>query len=92
MSGRQAKPVTGLQLYYFSSCPYCLFVRLAMLWWGLKISLKDTLFEPGNSAELIAGGGKDQVPCLRIENEDGEVRWLYESIDIVRYFKANLVS
>jgi glutathione S-transferase len=63
-----------------------------MMWWGLKIPLKDTLFEPGNSAELIAGGGKDQVPCLRIENEDGEVRWLYESIDIVRYLKANLVT
>jgi glutathione S-transferase len=50
------------------------------------------LFEPGNSADLIAGGGKDQVPCLRIENDDGDVRWLYESIDIVRYLKAHLVT
>jgi len=63
-----------------------------MLWWGLKIPLRDILFEPGNSVDLIAGGGKDQVPCLRIENEDGDVRWLYESIDIVRYLKANLVT
>ncbi len=63
-----------------------------MLWWGLKIPLKDILFEPANSADLIAGGGKNQVPCLRIKNEDGEVRWLYESIDIVRYLKANLVT
>jgi glutaredoxin 2 len=63
-----------------------------MLWWGIKIPLKDILFESGNSDNLIAGGGKNQVPCLRIENEDGDVRWLYESIDIVRYLKANLVT
>jgi glutathione S-transferase len=63
-----------------------------MLWWGIKIPLKDILFEAGNSDDLIAGGGKNQVPCLRIENEDGVVRWLYESIDIVRYLKANLVT
>lgn len=92
MLARQIKPVTGYQLYYFSTCPYCIFVRLAMLWWGLKIPLKDILFEPGNGADLIAGGGKGQVPCLRIENDDGDVRWLYESIDIVRYLKANLLS
>jgi glutathione S-transferase len=87
----KGKVITGHQLYYFSSCPYCLFVRLAMLWWGLKIPLKDIMFNPGNSADLIAGGGKSQVPCLRIENEGGDVRWLYESIDIVRYFKTKLV-
>ena len=63
-----------------------------MLWWGLKIPLKEILFEPRNSADLIAGGGKNQVPCLRIENEGGDVRWLYESIDIVRYIKTNLVA
>jgi glutaredoxin 2 len=88
----QFKPITGHQLYYFSTCPYCVFVRLAMIWWGLKIPLKNILFDSANSADLIAGGGKDQVPCLRIENEDGDVRWLYESIDIVRYLKASLAA
>ena len=28
-------------------------------------------------AELIAGGGKKQVPCLRIEDTGG-TRWMYE--------------
>jgi glutathione S-transferase len=89
---RKGKVITGHQLFYFSTCPYCLFVRLAMLWWGLKIPLKDILFNTGNNADLIAGGGKSQVPCLRIENEGGDVRWLYESIDIVRYLKTRLVT
>jgi glutathione S-transferase len=43
--------------------------------------------EAGRRAELIAGGGKGQVPCLRIETDDGNVRWLYESADIIAYLR-----
>jgi glutathione S-transferase len=25
------------------------------------------------------------VPCLRIESEEGEVKWMYESMDIMGY-------
>ena len=75
------------QLYYFSACPYCIVVRLALWWLGLKIPLKNILGDFKNSSELIAGGGKNQVPCLRIENGDGDVQWMYESIDIIRYLK-----
>lgn len=38
--------------------------------------------------ELVRGGGKTQVPCLRIENETGDVQWMYESDDIIQYLKA----
>jgi glutathione S-transferase len=58
---------------------------------GLKITLKDVLSQPENSAELIAGGGKMQVPCLRVENVDGDTRWLYESSEIIHYLKTDLV-
>jgi glutathione S-transferase len=34
---------------------------------------------------LMAGGGKTQVPCLRIEHANGDVEWMYESDDIIRY-------
>ena len=54
--------------------------------------LKDIVFQPGNNIDLIAGGGKSQVPCLRIENEAGNVRWMYESIDIIRYLKTELAG
>jgi len=50
------------------------------------------MFNARNNADLIAGGGKSQVPCLRIETENGDVRWLYESIDIVRYLKTHLLN
>jgi glutathione S-transferase len=87
-----AKQVEGHQLYYFSTCPYCIIVRLALWWLGLKMPLKDILSQPGNSADLIAGGGKSQVPCLRIEKESGEVRWMYESAEIIRYLKTELAA
>ena len=50
--------------------------------------LRDILSQPGYNAELIAGGGKNQVPCLRIEDDEGGVRWMYESIEIIQYLKT----
>jgi len=52
--------------------------------------LKDILSQPVNNAVLIAGGGKSQVPCLRIEDDKGEVRWMYESLEIIKYLKTEL--
>jgi glutathione S-transferase len=87
-----AKQVEGHQLYYFSTCPYCVIVRLALWWLGLKIPLKDILSRPENRADLIAGGGKSQVPCLRIEKECGDILWMYESVEIIRYLKMELAA
>ena len=87
MAGKESQIVEH-QLYYFSTCPYCIFVRLALWWFDLKIPLKDIMFHSTNNADLIAGGGKSQVPCLRIESDNGNVRWMYESMDIVRYLKS----
>lgn len=67
-------------------------VRLALWWLGLKVPLRDVMFHSEHNAELVAGGGKGQVPCLRIENAGGEVRWMYESIDIISYLKGGLTS
>jgi len=87
---KKEQRIEGHQLYYFSSCPYCIMVRFALWWLRLKIPLKDIVFQAGNNIDLIAGGGKSQVPCLRIESEAGNVRWMYESIDIIRYLKTEL--
>ena len=81
------KQIEGHQLYCYSTCFYCVAVRLAIWRLGFKIPLKDILSQPGNNAELIAGGGKSQVPCLCVENEGGGVRWIYETTEIIRYLK-----
>jgi len=52
---------------------------------------KDRDLELRNTSEgthaqaLMQGGGKTQVPCLRIEQADGSVEWMYESSDIINY-------
>ncbi|SMF30040.1 Glutathione S-transferase [Alteromonadaceae bacterium Bs31] len=89
---KNEKPLQRHDLYYFSTCPYCIFVRLALWWLGLKIPLKDIVLSAKNKADLIAGGGKSQVPCLRIENHNGDIVWLYESVDIVRYLKSKQIK
>lgn len=85
---KTGKQIEGHQLYYFSGCPYCIIVRLTLWWLGLKMHLRDILSQPANNAELVAGGGKSQVPCLRIEDDEGGVRWMYESIEIIQYLKT----
>lgn len=39
---------------------------------GLNIELRDAKNDPRWEQELIEQGGKRQVPCLRINNEDGK--------------------
>jgi glutathione S-transferase len=37
---------------------------------------------------LVREGGRHKVPCLRIENADKSVEWLYESSDIIARLKS----
>lgn len=86
MSRERRRP-DGLHLYYFSTCPYCIKVRIALWLMKIKVPLRNTATNKAYREELIAGGGKKQVPCLRIERDNGEVEWLYESSDIIRYLR-----
>ena len=43
--------------------------------------------DKSNAQALMQGGGKTQVPCLRIEQADGSVEWMYESNDIIEYLR-----
>lgn len=81
------KNTQGLALYHFETCPYCQKVRRAIAERGLKIELRDTRQNPAFREEQINGGGKGQVPCLRIEKA-GEVAWMYESDAIIDYINS----
>ena len=50
----------------------------------LDIELRSTS-ERQHAIDLMNGGGKTQVPCLRIESPEGDVQWMYESDDIIAY-------
>lgn len=74
-----------LKLYQFEGCPFCVKVRRHIKRVGLSIEYRDILKNPAWEQEMIQGGGQRQVPCLRIEKDDGSVQWLYESSEINRY-------
>jgi glutathione S-transferase len=54
--------------------------------------MRDIKRDPARRDELVAGGGKKQVPCLRIAEADGGVRWLYESREISRYLRQRFAA
>jgi glutaredoxin len=81
-----------LALYQFRSCPFCVKVRRKISQLSLKIELKDVLTSQQAHDELMAGGGAYQVPCLRIQDEQGQVRWLYESSDINQWLTDSFVN
>ena len=51
---------------------------------SINIELRDIMNDELARQELLQGGGKAVVPCLRIKNGES-VDWLYESMDIIRY-------
>jgi glutaredoxin len=74
----------GLSLYQLYACPFCVKTRRALHRLNITIDIRDIGKQIGYRQELEQQGGRVMVPCLRIE-EQGEVRWLYESGDIARY-------
>jgi glutaredoxin len=79
--------LSKLSLYQFKLCPFCIKVRRVMHKLNLPIETKDAKNDPEAREQLLSQGGKIKVPCLRIE-ENGEVKWLYESSDINRYLST----
>lgn len=85
---KSPRRLDGHDLYHFNTCPFCIKVRVAMWGMGIEMPLRNIKSIPEYKAELIEGGGKKQVPCLRIEDDQGGVQWLYESNDIIRYLRT----
>lgn len=87
-----------LALYYSPTCPYCLRVFNVLDELGYTpdlagagaggIALRDKTANQQFAQDLLTGGGKKTVPCLRIEH-NGEVKWQYESLDIIAFLQDN---
>ncbi|WP_456417999.1 glutaredoxin family protein [Thiolapillus sp.] len=77
----------NMAIYQYAACPFCVKTRRAIRRLGLNIELRDAKNDPEYRRELEQQGGKQQVPCLRIETEDGDITWLYESSEIIAYLQ-----
>lgn len=72
-------------LYYSKYCYFCQKVLISLSDKSeLDLELRNTS-DRQHHTDLINGGGKTQVPCLRIDDGSGNVQWMYESDDIIRY-------
>ncbi|HCW21844.1 glutathione S-transferase N-terminal domain-containing protein [Achromobacter sp.] len=80
------KEAAALALYQFHACPFCVKTRRAMHRLNVPVALHDAKADPQAREQLLAGGGKVKVPCLRIE-EAGGTRWMYESSEIIAYLE-----
>jgi len=76
---------TNLSLYQFEACPFCVKVRRKLRKHALNIELRDAKNNQTFKNELVTGGGKHKVPCLRIEDDSSNVKWLYQSDEICLY-------
>ena len=79
--------VETYQLFQYTSCPFCYRVRQFLDDSGIELEFRDTLNEADANRELIEGGGRQLVPCLRIQRGT-QVQWLYESLDIIEYLRT----
>jgi glutaredoxin len=75
----------SLVLYHFKTCPFCIKVRKEMHRLALPVAKRDAQHDVKNKAELLSGSGHDQVPCLKVTETDGQVRWIKDSGAIITY-------
>ncbi len=72
-------------LYQYAACPFCHRVRTFLDRAGIDMPMRDTMGDMAAFRELLVGGGRPTVPCLKITSASGETTWLYESNDIIDY-------
>ncbi|MEH6589000.1 MAG: glutathione S-transferase N-terminal domain-containing protein [Halioglobus sp.] len=84
--------VGTLTLYQYKACPFCVKVRRAMKRQSLNIETRDAKRSEAAREELLAGGGLLKVPCLRIDDGQGETSWMYESSNIIRYLEQQFTT
>ena len=77
---------SGLSLYEFYACPFCVKTRRTIHRLNIDIETRDIRKQQEYYQELEAQGST-KVPCLRIE-KDNKVQWLYESNDIIKYLNG----
>ena len=76
-----------LTLYQDPTCPFCRRVLAFLDQIEKTVPMRDTLRELEAYRELVVGGGRATVPCLRIKEGETREKWLYESLDIIEYLQ-----
>ena len=73
-------------------CPFCRRVTNFLDLNQYSLPMRDVAQDQEAYRELVEGGGRGTVPCLRIIENNGSIRWLYESIDIIEFIQGELAA
>jgi|TARA_B100000965_G_scaffold362111_1_gene343927 glutaredoxin len=84
------KEQESYQLFKTDLCGFCYRVRDFAEEKGISLTLRDTMTDMEAFRELLQGGGRSTVPCLKIQREK-EVIWMYESLDIIDYLNEQAI-
>ncbi|ACR10907.1 putative glutaredoxin [Teredinibacter turnerae T7901] len=76
-------------LYHRPACGFCSRVMYALKDMNLDIPKEDIWQNSQARTDLYKGGGKNQVPALRIRQPNGDYVWMYESLDIIDFLQQH---
>lgn len=82
----------NMVLYQFKTCPFCIKVRRENKRLALNIETRDAQHNPEHREQLLTGGGKVKVPCLKTSDENGNTIWMYESKQIIQHLQEKFAS
>ena len=85
------KITKNYKLYQYYTCPFCVKVRRFFKKKSLKIELINAKKEH-HKHDLIQNGGRQKVPCLRVQLENKTIRWIYESNNIIDFISREIES
>jgi len=80
---------SSYQLYQYNACPFCVKVRRFFKKQSLNINLIDAKQE-NHKKDLVENGGKQKVPCLKVQLKNKQNKWIYESDDIIKFLSKEL--
>ena len=80
----------GFTLFHYPACPFCVKVRRVMKKYNLSFKLVDPRNCETDMQDLMKGGGKLKVPCLKIQSNNESIIWMYESSSIISYLKSRV--
>lgn len=74
-------------LYYYDACPFCQRVLRALPSLKVEVEKRNVMTNREYREEHYQATGRTTVPCLRIEDDNGQTTWMFESLDIIRYLQ-----
>lgn len=77
----------NMVLYQFKACPFCIKVRRENKRLALNIETRDAQRNQEHREQLLAGGGRVKVPCLKTSDENGNTIWMYDSKQIIQHLQ-----